>query len=253
MVRRLFSLAGILLAVAGVGVFVFVGIKVWHVKAEVNRQARYLAAKAHTAGDATDRAIEFVREVLTKGKKDLDRVRGGTTPTVVVNPLLRVTALQASRDLLGSVERAQGAVLAASDAVVVAESALQVASGGEYPEELDRLFGLSPEHLKQSRSALFSISSELKDARGILGVAPENLTAEQLHAVNAALDQATDLTNRLSEVVQLARGRVDAAKRDVDLWAKWLSFGVTGLATLAAIGQLFLLRFCVRKLMHLPA
>jgi hypothetical protein len=253
MIRRLLSLAGLLLAVAGVGMFVFVGIKIWHAKAEVNRQARYLAAKAHSAADATDRAIEFVREVLADAKSQVPLARSGATASAKVNPLLRVTAVQASRELLGSVERAQGAVLAASDAVVVAESALNVASGGEYPEELDRLFGLSPDHIRQSRSALVSISGELKQARGILGVAPENLTPAELNAVNSAIDQANALTDRLSEVVRLARKRVDAAKRDVDLWAKWGAYGVTALATLAAIGQLFLLRFCVRKLMHLPA
>jgi hypothetical protein len=253
MVRNVLSLMGIAIAVAGFGAFVFVGIKVWHVKAEVNRQARYLAAKAHSAADATDRAIAFVREVLEDAKKQVPRARTGATASARVNPLLRVTAMQASRELLGSVERAQGAVLAASDAVVVAESALDIASGGEYFEELDRLFGLSPEHIKQSRSTLVSISSELKHARGILGVAPENLTAEELNAVNAAIDQANGLTDQLSHVVRLARGRVDSAKRDVDLWAKYLAYGVTGLATLSAIGQLFLLRFCTRKLRHLPA
>jgi hypothetical protein len=252
MVRKLVSLTGIALALAGVGVFVFVGIKIWHVKAEVNRQARYLAAKANSAAAATDRAIEFVREVLADAKGQVRFARSGATASATVNPLLRVTAMQASRELLGSVERAQGAVLAASDAVVVAESALNVASG-EYHEELDRLFGLSPEHIRQSRLALVSISDELRYARGVLGVAPENLTPAELNAVNAAIDYATNLTDRLSVVVTLARARVDLAKRDVDLWAKRVSFGVTVLASLGAIGQLFLLRFCARKLRHLPA
>jgi hypothetical protein len=143
-------------------------------------------------------------------------------------------------------------VLAASNAVVVAESAIDIATAREYPE-LDKIFGLSPDHLKQSRSALVSISSELQNARGILGITPDNLTAEQLNAVNAALDQATDLTNRLSDVVKTARGRVNQAKVEVDLWAAWVSYGVTALAVFGTVGQLFMLRFCMRKLLHLPA
>jgi hypothetical protein len=256
MVRRFLALVGVLFALAGTGAFVYVGVKVWHVKAEVNRQARYLAAKAHSAGDATDRAIDFVRQILNEAKEDLNnitRVRTAAALPNPVNPFLKITAQQASRELLGSVERAQGAVLAASDAVVVAESAVKVAAGENYSEELDRLFGLSPEHLRQSRTALLSISGELRNASGILGGTPENLTAAQLSAANAALEQANGLTDRLSEVVKLARARVDLAKRDVDLWASRLSFGMTGLALVGGLGQLFMLRFCVRKLFHLPA
>ena len=253
MIRRLVALAGTGLGLLGIAAFIFVGIKIWHIKADVNRQARYLAAKAHSAADAADRAILFVRDVLSKAKDDLGRVRPGTTATAAVNPLLRITALQASRELLGSVERAQGAVLAASDAVVVADAALNVASEVEYFDELDRLFGFSPEHLKQSRSALVSISSELERASGILGDAPESLTADQLSAANAALIQANDLTNRLSEVVRRARQQVDKAKAEVDMWAARVSYAVTALATLGAVGQLFLLRYCVRKLVNLPA
>jgi hypothetical protein len=74
-----------------------------------------------------------------------------------------------------------------------------------------------------------------------------------LHAANAALDQANGLTDRLSEVVKLARARVDRAKVDVDLWASRGAFGVTGLAVAGAVGQLFVLRFCMRKLLALPA
>jgi hydrogenase maturation protease len=255
MARRFLSLVGVLVALAGTGVFVFVAVKVWHVKADVNRQARYLVAKAHSAGDATDRAIGFVREILAKAKSDLAiaSVRPATGAAGAVSPILHLTAAHASRELLGSVERAQGAVLAAADAVVVADAALDVASGDDYFPELDKLFGLSPEHLKQSRSALVSISGELQSARGILGTAPANLTVDQLSAVNAALDQANDLTNRLSDVVKMARARVNGAKAEVDLWAVWLSYAVTALAAVAAIGQLFMLRFCMRKLLHLPA
>jgi hydrogenase maturation protease len=254
MVRRFLSLVGILLALAGASAFVFVGIKVWHVKAEVNRQARYLAAKAHSAGAASDRAIDFVRQILAEARNKLKLVRPETRAAAgAVSPFLQITAQQASRELLGSVERAQGAVLAASDAVVVAQSALNVAAQGDYSEELDRLFGLSPEHLKQSRSALVSISSELSNAQGIIGVAPENLTASQLNAANAALAQADDLTNRLSDVVTMVHARVDQAKVEVDQWAAWASYGVTALAVFGTIGQLFMLRFCTRKLLHLPA
>ena len=250
MFRRSFSLVGVLLALAGTGLFIFVGIKVWHVKAEANRQGRYLAAKAQAAGDATDRAIGFVRDILAKAKADLQRVRPVAGGASAVSPILQLTARQASRELLGSVERAQGAVLAAADAVVVADAALDVA--GEYPE-LDRLFGLSPDHLKQSRSALVSITTELQNARSILGVAPESLSVEQLRAANAALDQADELTNRLSDIVKVARSRVNEAKADVDVWAARVSYGVTALAVLGAVGQLFMLRFCVRKLLLLPA
>jgi hydrogenase maturation protease len=255
MLRRFFSLVGVLLAIAGTAAFIFVGVKVWHVKAEVNRQARYLAAKAHSGGDAADRAITFVRQVLAEAKADLAhvaKVRSAAGVPSAVNPFLKITAQQASRELLGSVERAQGAVLAASDAVVVADAALNVA-GGDYSEELDRLFGLSPEHLKQSRSALVSISGELRSARGILGAAPDNLTTDQLHAANVALEQATDLTNRLSDVVKTARTRVDRAKVDVDLWASRGAFGVTAFAVLGTVGQLFMFRFFMRKLLRLPA
>jgi hypothetical protein len=254
MARRFLLLLGILFTLAGTGVFVFVAVKVWHVKADVNRQARYLVAKAHSAADAADRAIGFVREILAKAKSDLAlaRVRPGSEASGPVSPILQITAMQASRELLGSVERAQGAVQAASNAVVVADAALDVAAAGDYPE-LDKLFGLSPEHLKQSRSALVSISGELTSARGIIGVTPDSMTVDQLNAVNAALEQANDLTNRLSDVVKMTRGRVNGAKVEVDLWASRLAFAVTALAVVAALGQLFVLRFCMRKLMHLPA
>ena len=253
MARRFLSLVGVLVALGGIGLFVFVGIQVWRVKAEVNRQARYLAAKAHAAGDATDRAISFVRQVLAEARGKLPFVRPAAGPAGAVSPILRLTARQASQELLGSVERAQGAVLAAADAVVVANAALNVAAAGDHLDELDKLFGLSPEHLSQSRAALVSISSELQNAQGILGATPESLTAEQVRAVNAALDQATDLTDRLSAVVVNARTRVDQAKAEVDRWARWGSYGATGLAVLGGLGQLFMLRFCVRKLVHLPA
>ena len=50
MFRRLFSLLGLILALASAGVFIAIAIQIWSIKAEVNRQTNDLANKANAAG-----------------------------------------------------------------------------------------------------------------------------------------------------------------------------------------------------------
>ncbi|HSQ57220.1 MAG TPA: hypothetical protein VLM40_15960 [Gemmata sp.] len=261
MLRRMFALVGVIVGCAGVGTFVFIAVKIWPVKAEVNRQTRYFATKAGAAGDAADHAIAFVRDIIGRAKADLGimRLQPADPSDSSVNPLLRMTAIQASREVAGSVERAQGAVIAANDAVKVANEALIIADkyldGTHAYPDLSHFLGVSPEHLQASRATLDSISYELRNARGILGVTPGSqvLTPEEVRAVNAALDKASELTDTVAGMVGNARQRIITVKNQVDTWARRIAWATSFLAVIGIVGQLFLLRYCVRKLLDLPA
>lgn len=255
MVRNLLAITGLAIGLTGVGVFLAVGIWVWQLKAEVNRQTEYLASRANAAGDAADHAIGFVREVIEKARNDLNDARSKARPSAPeqVNPLVQMTARQASLQLAGSIERALGAVVTASDAVVVIDAALDVVS--DYPE-LEKLFGVHPDQVRQTRGTLVSVAGELRKAKSILGIPIESgpiPTPEQLDAVDAAIRMAEGFRGEMSRVVQLARRRVNDAKRTADVWAWRTAVGTTAVSALGLVGQLFLARFCWRKLRRLPA
>jgi hydrogenase maturation protease len=245
MIRSLFAWLGLIFACAGIGLFIAIGIWVWSLKAEVNRQAETLTSRANKTLDSADRAIGFVQEVIGKAESDLVVARVeviGQVP-LPVNPVVRLTAQKASQDLAGSVERAHTAVILASEAVVVADAALDVVGG---VPELKQLLGVRPEQLDATRTALGNVSAELQQAREVLGPPnnPEvNPTTEQLHAVDDALRQARGFTDEVNKVVRSTRARVNETKENVDLWA-WRGAVATSLVSvLGVIGQIFMARF----------
>lgn len=256
MSRRLLSITGLIIALAGTGVFIAIGVQVWTIKAEVNRQTAELAGRANGAADAADRAINFVGEVVTLAKDELANTRKQTNvpEPVKVNPFVQMAARQASIDLTGSIDRALGAVVTASDTVVVAETVLEMASADP---RLEKVFGVHPDQIHQTRTALATVSGELRQARSILGVpispGGDLPSAEQLDAVDNALRMADEFRAEMGRIVGVARGRVNETRQLIDLWAWRLSLTVTVLCVWGAVGQFFVARFCMRKLQNLPA
>jgi hydrogenase maturation protease len=245
-------LAGSGLVLAGVGFIVFAtaAVGVWWLKADVNRRTDVLADKALTAVNAGGHAVEFVNDVITQADRDLDQARrtAPVAPQQPVQPLFQFAAVQASQNLAGSVERAHAAIVTASDAVVVGESAVQML--GE-DEKLRSWLGVKPDQLVQTRTDLTTAASELKRVRTVLGIPVDGgagPTGDQLAAVGAALGRAQDFTNRMGEVVADARLRVDQTKRAVDLWVLRLALGITTIGVLGAAGQVFMARACWRAL-----
>jgi hypothetical protein len=255
-VRRLLAVTGLLISLTGLALFISAVIGVWKLKAETNRRTEAIAAKAYTAVNAADHAVGFVSQVIAQGEKDLKDARAKAqppdAPKTPMNPFTQLAARQASEKLAGSVERANAAVVTASDAAVVAETALELF--GKEDEWKDWL-GVKPEQLTQTRTTLDSASNELKQVRVLLGipVAGGTPTEEQLVTVESALRQARGFTNQLSNVVTTARTRVDETKRAVDLWVLRVTIGVTIFGILGAAGQLFMARFCWRVLRGQPA
>ncbi|WP_439631852.1 hypothetical protein [Gemmata sp.] len=256
MFRRLFALTGLLIALAGTGVFVAIAVQVWRVKAEVNRQTAELAGRANQAGDAAGRAVNFVGDVIDRARAELTTTRISTSAPepVRVNPFVRMTARQASIDLAGSLERALGAVVTASDTVIVAETALDMVSADP---RLSQAFGVNTDQIHQTRTALTSVAGELRQAKSILGVPvrtdSELPSAEQLDAVDRALQMAEQFKAEMARLVGVARVRVNETRQLIDVWALRLAVAVTALSVLGAVGQLFMARFCLRKLHELPA
>lgn len=253
MFRKLLLITGLLLGIAGFGLFAATGWYVWAIKAEVNRQGDSLATKANATADAADHALGFVRDVIGRAEAELSTAREQPFPSgrprAPVNFAVQIAAIRASQDLVGSVERAQGAVLAASDAVVVVNAALNVA--GNYPE-LSQLFGFTPEQIGATQSTLGSVADELQHAKGILSISPElsQLTPEQLYAIDDTLGRVKGLTAQMAEVVNNIRTRVNETRASVEAWSRWIAIGVTFASALGALGQVFLARFCWRKLRH---
>ncbi|MCI0703260.1 MAG: hypothetical protein L0241_19455 [Planctomycetia bacterium] len=248
-VRYVLSFLGLIIAIAGFVVFTTAAIGVWSVKARVDDETAKLATRAHEATNTADRTVDLVREVISKAEGDLAEARKHAvkSPPQPVNPLVKVTAQQASKKLAGSVEQAQTAVVTAADAVVVANSVLKMF--GER-EEFQEWLGVSPEQVSETRAQLDKASTELSQARAILGEQP---TPEQLNAVQSAIDQARSFTDRTKEVVTKIRARVDDTKRKADMWTLRIAIGTSIIGGLAALGQFFMARFCWRKLRGLPA
>lgn len=253
--RRMLAAVGLIVAVAGIIAFAGAAIGVWQLKAEANRRTDDLAVKAHIAIDAADHTVGFVGEVITQGERDLQNVRSAarSEPQRPVNPLLQLSARQASQQLAGSVERASAAVVAASDTVEVARTALKLF---DEDEQLKSWFPVHPGQLAQTQTDLGAASRELKNVKTILGVpvseggAP---TDEQLVTVEAALKQARGFTDQMGRVVAKTREKVVETKRTVDLWTLRVALGVTALGALGAAGQFFMARFFWRVLRGKPA
>jgi hypothetical protein len=252
-VCRLLAALGLVVAVVGFVGFISAVVSVWKLKTEVNQRTEALAGQAHTAINAADRAIEFVREVIAQSQSDLTeaRQRRADAPQQPVNPFLQLSARRASENLAGSVERANAALVTASDAAVVAEAALNV-FGEE--KELKAWLGIKPEQLAQTKTDLGNATRELKSVRTILGVPVDcQLTAEQLVTVESSLNRAGGFTEQMGKVVATARTRVDETKRTVDLWVLRVAVGVSLVGVLGAAGQFFMARFCWRVLRGKPA
>jgi hydrogenase maturation protease len=255
MLRTFLSLVGLLIACVGIGLFVAIGVYVWPLKTEVNRQTTALAAQASRAGDAADNAVGFVRKVIGQAGEDLKEARKAAAtvqPATQVNPLEAMIARKATQDLAGSVERAHGAVTTASDAVVVAQAALEVFNNNE---PLQQFFGVNSQQMEATTRTLGNVTNDLRQARTVLGVPFGNntLTQEQLNAVDNALSQASGFTDEMANVVTAARTRVNDAKTTADKWAVRIAVATSVLCALAAVGQVFFARFCWRTFRRLPA
>ncbi|MBA4189744.1 MAG: hypothetical protein C0467_17295 [Planctomycetaceae bacterium] len=256
MFRRLSSLVGLILSLVVAGVFIAICIQVWYVKAEVNRQTADLAVRANAAGDAADRAITIVGDVITKAKSDLGDTRSKVVAPepIRVNHFMQMAARQASINLTGSLERTLGAVVTASDTVVVAEAALDIVTANP---QLEKVFGINPDQIQQTRVTLGAVAGELRQAQSILGIpiSPngELPTAEQLEAVDTALRMADGFKAEMARIVGVARARVNETKRLIDLWTWRLTMAATILCGFGAVGQCFVARFCLRRLHDLPA
>ncbi len=254
-VGRVSAGTGFVVSVFGFAGFIALAVGAWPAKVEANRRSDDLARRAHAAVNPADRAIAFVRQVITVADADLAEARQGATaapPPTAFNPFARLAARKASESLAGSVERATTAVTTASEAAVVAESALELF---DKDEELKGWIGVRPEQLAQARTGLESASRELGRARTLFGPVPEGArpTEEQLGTVKSALDQARDFTDRMDKAVATVRTRVDETKQLADLWVLRVTVAVSALASLATIGQFFMARFCWRVLRRQPA
>jgi hypothetical protein len=245
----------LLAAVVGFAVFVAAAVGIWRVKAEVNRRTEELAGKADKAVDSADHAIAFVREVLDAGETDLQEARRQPReePSAAVNPFVRMGARRTSERLAGSVERADAAVTAASDAVAVAQKAIDLFGRDD---QLKSWFGVHPEQLSQTQIDLVSANRELQRVRDVLGVplaAGAAPTAEQLAKLDGAIRQGRAFTDRMDLVVATIHTRLHETRRAVDLWSARIAAGVTALGVLGALGQFFMARFFWRILRGKPA
>jgi hydrogenase maturation protease len=249
MLRKLIVFGGLIVACAGIGVFIGLGTYVWTLKTEVNQQTTSLAKKTSDAGDEANKAIEFVRKVIKTAKDDLDNTRkyAEAPPTRPVSLFEQIAARKASQQLAGSVERAHSAVVTASDAVVIARAALEVFNTSK---ELKELSGVQPGQVDATQTVLSNVSNDLNQAQVVLGGTP---TQQQLKAVDGALNSARGFTDELAQVVTTVRGRVEQTKTAVDRWTLWIAAGTTVLCVLGAVGQLFLARYCWRTMRGLPA
>jgi hypothetical protein len=254
-VRRVSAGVGLLAAVVGFAVFVTSAVAVWRVKAEVNRRTGELSAKADKAVDSADHAIAFVREVLDRGQEDLKRARDEQKEPAesAVNPFVRMGARRTAERLAGSVERADAAVTAASDAVVVAQKAIDLFG---QDEQLKGWFGVHPEQVSETQLDLVSASRELQRVRDVLGVplaAGAAPTEEQLAKLDGAIRRGRAFTDRMDLVAATIRTRLHETRRAVDVWSVRIAVGVTAVGVLGALGQFFMARFFWRVLRGKPA
>ncbi len=255
-VRRLLAVVGLLVAVVGCIAFATAAVGVWWVKAETNKKTDEVAARAHKAVDGADHAVGFVREVISEGNSQLTAAKktAAAARQEPVNPLVQFVARDASKKLAGSVERADGAIVTASDTLVGAEAALKLFENDE--EMKAWLGGVGAGNLVQTKGNLDQASRELKRVRSVLGVQVGSGTPpspEQLSTVESALTQASEFTDQMSNLVTTARGRVVETKRTVDLWVLRVAIGVTIVGVVGAAGQFFMARFFWWTLRGKPA
>jgi hydrogenase maturation protease len=253
MIRSVLSAVGLVVALAGFGVFAAVGYVAWQVKREADRQLADAIARADAAANAAERVLGLVRHVVDRAEQDLARARAEAAAEppskAASSPIVRLTLRQASRELPGTVERTRDAVAAASDVVVVADSALAVL--GELGEEARRV-GIDPRQIEATRAQLDAAAHDLRSARQVLGLPVPGLdgyvSPEQLAAVDTGLAQARQILGELERVLAYARERVDSTRQQAELWAWRAAAGTTGLCALGALGQMFMAAACWRGL-----
>jgi len=256
---RVVSGVGLVVAVAGGATFAAFGVATWVVRAEVDRQTVALSGKAEIAADVVGNAISLVRQVIARAETGLIEARKEAEeepppPPKTVNPLVTLGIRQATRDLPGRVELARDAVVTASDAVVVAEAALQVLT--EHPEVGER-FGVQAHALHTSRTQLDTAVSDLRGARTFFGVpipgqelAP--ISPEMLRAVDDSLAHAKGYADALEQALDSARDKLRTAKVRALQWSLRLAVGSTVLAVLGATGMVFMGVACRRGLRAAP-
>jgi hydrogenase maturation protease len=246
MIRSFIAWFGFIFSCVGVVLFIVIGIWIWSLKAEVDRQSETLSSRANKTLDSADRAIGLVREIIEKAEGDLAMTRldsiGHFSPHPF-DPVFQIAAQKASQDLAGSVDRAHNAVVLASEAVVVADAALDVVGG---VPELKQLLGVKPEQLDATRTALGNVSNELQHARGYLDIQTVSAdgvpTYEQLHAVDDALRNARGFTDEVGKVVETTRSRVNETRQKVEIWSLRGAIGTSLISALGVLGQLFMAR-----------
>jgi len=240
MIRKLLAGAGLVLGAAGFVTFIALGIGAWFAKREADKQLNAAVAKAHQAGDVATRVVALVREVLARAKTSLAAARTETQPPgEVTDPAVRFAMWKAKRELPGEVEKARDAVGVASEAVIVAESVLEVFVERK-PDE--PALGVKAHDVKTARTQLESAATDLKNARTVLGIPIAAGTPEQYSQVDQALVTATDVTDRVDQALDDARRKVDEAKSQADRWALRVAIIASALGAWAALGQVFLFR-----------
>ena len=252
---RVVAGVGLAVAVAGYGAFTAFGIAAWATRAEVDRQAAVLSGQAVSATEVVARAISLVRQVIRRAEEGLVEARAEAEkpqPPKPVNPLVTIGLRQATRDLPGRVELARDAVVTASDAVVVAEAALDVLA--QHPEVGER-FGVQVHALHASRAQLDTAANDLRGARTFFGVpipgqelAP--ISPDLLRAVDESLTQAKGYADALEQALDVAREKIRTTKARTLTWSRRLAVGATVLAALGATGTVFMGVACWRKLRH---
>jgi|GEM_PF-3646264 len=244
--RRAMAAIGLILSVVGFAIFVAIAVGVWSAKREADRQMVDAVAKAHRASEIADRVIVLVREAIARAQASLTAARSDVRPPgEVQDPTVRFAMWKAQRSLPAEVEKARDAVGVASEAVIVAETILDVFVEHK-PDET--ALGVKTADIHAARTQLVSAASDLKNARTVLGVPLGGVSAEQYSQVDQALAAATDVTNRVDVALKDAERKVDTMKEAADRWSLRLALAVCALGILAAVGQIFLFRACRRAL-----
>ena len=245
--RQSFAFAGLVLSSAGVVVFLALGIGAWVAKREADRQLESAAVKAHQAGDVAERVIALVREVIARARQSLSLARADTQPTPgpPKDPFVNLAMWKAKRELPGEVEKARDAVNVASEAVIVAESLLDVFIEHK-PEET--ALGVRTDDIHAARTQLVSAATDLRNARTVLGVPVSGGTEAQYTQTDQALAAASGVTDRVDAALKEAQVKVDAMKASANRWTLRLALVASGLAAWAALGQVFLFRASRRAL-----
>jgi hypothetical protein len=249
--KRVASFVGVVVAVAGFVAFVGLIYGAWWAKREADRQVTDAVGKANSAIDVAGKAVNLVKDVLSRAEADVENARANATsaPAPANDPFMRLMVAQANRQLPGDMERARDAVAIASETAVVAQSAIDV-----FDERSDAqaALGIHPEQMKTARDHLDKATTDLRQAQSVLGL-PINhpdarLTDDQYQAVRQALDQGKGITEKLDGAIDNARTRVATAQRKAEFWSLRLAVAATVLGGVGALGQVFMLRACVRGL-----